>query len=796
MKATRIFRGRVLLYIGLFFLISCERTVSEIDRQPEEKRKEIGCRVEEMNRAMWDKIPHNYKGRGTALLEKMGGNHFLRTRAVNEPYIIPVVFHVFGTDFHGKQVTRELIVDALRRTNEDFQGLAEDWNSITPPFDLLKEKLNIEFRLVEKDPDGQSTTGVNFYENRSGFGNTNQDNIISKYAWDNYSYMNVYIMLDLYGDGVTNNSGVSWYPDEWMSDHGLSRVVYNGSYLGTNTDENFRSVLTHEFGHWLNLIHTFEGGCTYPNDEVEDTPPHEKTFMTESELNCEGKKTNWQNFMNYTDNYANFTVGQVERMVKALSHPARFPLWQEENLKKVFFLGNEARIVAEEDELYEDISNDGAFSGSFRLHVKDGEIDRPTASWLDKADYRVSGLPEGLEAKVKVAEPTVLEVFFEGKSLRHAASDNTIFDLSFVKTLIKDKELYTAAIPLKLLFRDPFRIVYTDCPDVIVNAANNWTLLQLSSNYSDSRYGFWFDAANGNKLRIETYQKALLCRQFSRNISFIQGGEMISAASSFWIKGGATPYQQDLCSASYRDWVGKTGYVGFYFQGASPAERLYGWMRIGVNEDGTSFTLYDYAYNECPNEGIIAGKKDSDRPYFEISIVPDRAEIKAGETVQFSAKVVSENPIAAYRWSLPGGKPGNADVQNPVITYEKPGIYDVTLEVTDERGNAEVFIAERLIQVKGGNQPGTEEGKADISRVVILTGEGEHFLEVKNLSDYTEPEMAFYNPRGKLLFHRKDYANDYKLDGLSAGTYYYVFSYAAEGGRKSEKGYVEIIRKK
>lgn len=49
-------------------------------------------------------------------------------------------------------------------------------------------------------------------------------------------------------------------------------MVYNGSYIGSNTSENFRRVLTHEFGHFMGLHHTFEGGCNYPNDGIEDTP--------------------------------------------------------------------------------------------------------------------------------------------------------------------------------------------------------------------------------------------------------------------------------------------------------------------------------------------------------------------------------------------------------------------------------------------------------------------------------------------------------------------------------------------
>lgn len=262
---------------------------------------------------------------------------FDRKNRAAEAYIIPTVFHVFGTDFAGSKVDDALIIDALEKTNRDFQGLNGDWLEVSEDFDAVKEAINITFKLAKKDPNGKATTGIIYHPEESGFGNgSGFDKKIQQYAWDNYKYMNVYIMLDLYADADYYNSGVSWYPDSWMSDNNLARTVYNGRYLGTNTDENFRRILTHEFGHFFNLKHTFDEGCSDPNDECDDTPATTSNSgsCNTTEEKCPGYGIpNGENFMDYTKCYRMFTKDQVSRMITALeTHPARKPLWQKENL--------------------------------------------------------------------------------------------------------------------------------------------------------------------------------------------------------------------------------------------------------------------------------------------------------------------------------------------------------------------------------------------------------------------------------------------------------------------------------
>ncbi|MEP1791494.1 M43 family zinc metalloprotease, partial [Reichenbachiella sp.] len=222
-------------------------------------------------------------------------------------YTIPVVFHVFGTDFLGDVVTQSIIEDALQKTNEDFNGLNNDWGDVSALFSGIKSTLDIEFKLAKIDPNGNATTGITFNPVLSGFGNgSGYDAQIQQYAWDNYKYMNIYIMLDLYNDGTTNRSGVAWYPDDWMSNNNLARVVYNGRYIGSNTDENFRRVLTHEFGHYLNLAHTFDNDCAAPGDNVSDTPATTSNSGTCNYTieKCTGAgPANGENFMDYSECY-------------------------------------------------------------------------------------------------------------------------------------------------------------------------------------------------------------------------------------------------------------------------------------------------------------------------------------------------------------------------------------------------------------------------------------------------------------------------------------------------------------
>lgn len=59
----------------------------------------------------------------------------------------------------------------------------------------------------------------------------------------------------------------------------------------------------------------------------------------------------------------------------------------------------------------------------------------------------------------------------------------------------------------------------------------------------------------------------------------------------------------------------------------------------------------------------------------------DRTSICTGESVQFSDQ--SYNEVTSRTWTFQGGTPATSTLENPVVTYSSPGIYEVELSATD-----------------------------------------------------------------------------------------------------------------
>jgi PKD repeat protein len=65
------------------------------------------------------------------------------------------------------------------------------------------------------------------------------------------------------------------------------------------------------------------------------------------------------------------------------------------------------------------------------------------------------------------------------------------------------------------------------------------------------------------------------------------------------------------------------------------------------------------------------------KPVFE----SDRQEISAGDSVTF--KDFSEGYATKWKWTFEGGAPDTSNLSSPVVTYNTPGVYSVTVEVSN-----------------------------------------------------------------------------------------------------------------
>lgn len=97
--------------------------------------------------------------------------------------------------------------------------------------------------------------------------------------------------------------------------------------------------------------------------------------------------------------------------------------------------------------------------------------------------------------------------------------------------------------------------------------------------------------------------------------------------------------------------------------------------------DGDGFTL-DKTAPICPTEPPVAS--------FTASVT----QICAGQTVTFTD--TSTNIPSAWTWTFEGGTPATSTDQNPVITYNTPGTYDVTLVAANYNGTNQVIATDHI----------------------------------------------------------------------------------------------------
>jgi PKD repeat protein len=97
-----------------------------------------------------------------------------------------------------------------------------------------------------------------------------------------------------------------------------------------------------------------------------------------------------------------------------------------------------------------------------------------------------------------------------------------------------------------------------------------------------------------------------------------------------------------------------------------------------------SASCFDPYIQNCVNMGLTAG------------FTADFTEICQYDAVHFSDQ--STGSVTSWNWTFEGGDPESSVLQNPVVTYNNVGVFDVTLEVGDGT-NTNTLLIEDYIEV-------------------------------------------------------------------------------------------------
>lgn len=236
---------------------------------------------------------------------KKSGSHASRAALVarDDPVNIDAVFHIVASND---------MKDAI--TNDMPSGQIDALNTAYNPY-------NFHFNLIN------TTWTVN--DTWAAADNDHLADMKTSLRQGTYTTLNIYFQTDIkkvlghctLPSALSANraNGLAWVNDGCnVNAHTMPNGLMDGYNMG--------GTAIHETGHWLGLLHTFEGkACTGPGDYIDDTPvestPTDGCPTSPAKKSCPDQQKADEadpihNYMDYSidECYEGFTVQQVKRM--------------------------------------------------------------------------------------------------------------------------------------------------------------------------------------------------------------------------------------------------------------------------------------------------------------------------------------------------------------------------------------------------------------------------------------------------------------------------------------------------
>jgi len=378
--------------------------------------------------------------------------------SVDDIVYIPVVFHILhrgGAVGAYDNPTDASVISTVDYLNKVYDGT---WNG-TGGSILGVGDVNIKFVLATKDPDNNTTTGIERIDASSigdysssglklrGTSGVDEATLKNLSRWDPFKYYNIWVVHEIDGCGGSPNNCSSWtggfayFPFEPVGVSTLSGAGIrdrDGTVMLATGMSPGNALLPHEIGHALNLYHPFQGtdntGACPPADPTEgdrcaDTDPitnpqgawntysgyarDGSPYPLSNPNSCaDGKPYNElteKNFMNYTFTTRLFTADQKNRMKASVMSTIREGLstsWA--NNKGAYpttWVAPKAAVVTP---VTSETGMGGIYAGIYRVELNDmivnSLVTNQEGGYLNNADkwYNLFSIKAGSTYTMKV----------------------------------------------------------------------------------------------------------------------------------------------------------------------------------------------------------------------------------------------------------------------------------------------------------------------------------------------------------------------------------------------------------
>lgn len=623
----------------------------------------------------------------------------------SDVYTIPVIVHIIHNgDAVGsnENISQAQVYSQIEVLNRDFRRLNPDTANAPAAFQAVAADVGIEFCLAQVDPNGNILTeaGINRVNaGRATWSDTDDiDNDLKPATvWDPNRYFNIWVV----NFGNTGLLGYAQFP----STSGLAGMPGNGGpadtdgivcyYRGFGTigsataPSNGGRTATHEAGHWFGLRHIWgDGGCGV-DDFCNDTPESDASNRGCSTTSSCGSQDMVQNYMDYTNDACMniFTADQVARMRAVMQNSPRRGVLANSTVCQVLdeytisgkvrdatsLVGIAGASVSVRNNSYNYAAITDA-QGNFSIDVFEGVYDVYAGKWTF-----ITNVNAGVSVLANTGPVYV--------DLEEGYYDDFIFDFNWTESGDATTGNWERDVPTGTFYN---------------NLASN-PGQDVPNDFGEKAYV----TGNGGG---------------DAGIDDIDGGTTVLTSPVFDLSSYTEPY------ISYYRWFFNDGGTG------TPNDSLVVEISNGINTvqveflDVNSANSNQWNFNQFQVSSFIQPTANMQIIFRSADLAPGHLveaavdlfqvidsvnsqnalpvanfsasprTICAGESVDFTD--ISRNSPDAWLWLFPGGNPPSSTLQNPSVTYDSPGSYNVELRAFNPNGS-DTLLRTAYVTVEG-----------------------------------------------------------------------------------------------